>query len=120
MARVRPNPSFEARPNGKPPGPGRWYAYIFTGPGLASCRWSRLNSNVRLQNAHAFLASTCLSLALLSATWASAQWIDRQGRALPQTPSMKSDGNFGAQLVLTTDEVGFRDTWNKATSTPQL
>jgi len=44
---VRPNPSFEARPNGKPPGPARWYAYIFTGPGLASCRRSRLNSNVR-------------------------------------------------------------------------
>ena len=44
---VTPNPSFEARPNGKPPGPGRWYAYIFTGPGLASCRRSRLNSNVR-------------------------------------------------------------------------
>ncbi len=45
--RVRPNPSFEARPNGKPPGPGRWYAYIFTGPGLTSYRWYRLNSNVR-------------------------------------------------------------------------
>ena len=44
---VRPNPSFEARPNGRPPGPGRWYAYIVTGPGLASCRWSHLNSNVR-------------------------------------------------------------------------
>ncbi len=46
---VLPNPSFEARPNGKPPGPGRWYGYIFTGPGLASCHWSRLNSNVRHQ-----------------------------------------------------------------------
>ena len=45
---VRPNPSFEARPNGKPPAPGRWYmVIIFTGPGLASCRRSRLNSNVR-------------------------------------------------------------------------
>ena len=44
---VTPNPSFEARPNGRPPGPGRRYAYIFTGPRLASCRWSRLNSNVR-------------------------------------------------------------------------
>ena len=46
---VTPNPSFEARPNGRPPGPGRRYAYIFTGPRLASCRWSRLNSNVRPQ-----------------------------------------------------------------------
>ncbi len=42
-----PNPSVEARPNGRPPGPGWWYAYIFTSPGLASCRWSRLTSNVR-------------------------------------------------------------------------
>ncbi len=47
IAPVRPNPSFEARPNGRPPGPGRWHAYIFTGPCLASCRWPRLNSNVR-------------------------------------------------------------------------
>jgi len=28
-----PNPSFEARPNGKPPGPGRWYAVHFHRPG---------------------------------------------------------------------------------------
>jgi len=42
-----PNPSVEARPNGKPPGPGRWHVYIFTGPGLASCRRPRLTSNVR-------------------------------------------------------------------------
>ena len=47
--RVRPNPSVEARPNGRPPGPGWWYAYIFTRPGLASHRRSRLTSNVRPQ-----------------------------------------------------------------------
>ena len=41
------NPSVEARPNGRPPGPVWWYAYIFTSPGLASCRRSRLTSNVR-------------------------------------------------------------------------
>ena len=31
-----PNPSFEARPNGKPPGPARWYAVHFhrAGPGV--------------------------------------------------------------------------------------
>ena len=28
-----PNPSFEARPNGKPPGPGRWYGVHFHQPG---------------------------------------------------------------------------------------
>ena len=48
----RPNPSVEARPNGRPPGPGWWYAYIFTSPGLASCRRSRLTSNVRPLSAH--------------------------------------------------------------------
>jgi len=33
---ARPNPSFEARPNGKPPGPARWYAVHFhrAGPGV--------------------------------------------------------------------------------------
>ena len=31
--RPRPNPSVEARPNGKPPGPGRWYAVHFHRPG---------------------------------------------------------------------------------------
>ncbi len=50
--KATPNPSFEARPNGKPPGPGRWHGYIITGPGLASYRWSRLNSNVRHQKSH--------------------------------------------------------------------
>ena len=30
---LMPNPSFEARPNGKPPGPGRWYAVHFHRPG---------------------------------------------------------------------------------------
>ena len=44
-----PNPSVEARPNGRPPGPVWWYGYIFTSPGLASCRRSRLTSNVRHQ-----------------------------------------------------------------------
>ena len=49
---VRPNPSVEARPNGRPPGPGWWYAYIFTSPGLASFRWPRLTSNVRHHTKH--------------------------------------------------------------------
>ena len=49
---VVPNPSLEARPNGRPPGPVWRYAYIFASPGLASCRWSRLSSNVRHQRNH--------------------------------------------------------------------
>ena len=31
--RARPNPSVEARPNGRPPGPGWWYAVHFHQPG---------------------------------------------------------------------------------------
>ena len=46
---MMPNPSLEARPNGRPPGRGRWYGYIFTGPGLASYRRARLSSNVSRQ-----------------------------------------------------------------------
>jgi len=57
--KVTPNPSVEARPNGKPPGPGRWYAYIFTGPGLASCRQSRLTSNVRRRKTYHTLHWRC-------------------------------------------------------------
>ena len=49
VRRAEPNPSLEARPNGRPPGPVWRYAYIFANPGLASCRWSRLSSNVRPQ-----------------------------------------------------------------------
>ena len=33
LGRVRPNPSLEARPNGRPPGPGRRYAVHFRQPG---------------------------------------------------------------------------------------
>ena len=32
-AALMPNPSFEARANGKPPGPGRWYGVHFHRPG---------------------------------------------------------------------------------------
>ena len=49
LGAVLPNPSFEARPNGRPPGPVWRYAYIFASPGLASRRRSHLSSNVRPQ-----------------------------------------------------------------------
>ena len=34
---MQPNPSFDARPNGKPPGPARRYAVHFrqSGPGVS-------------------------------------------------------------------------------------
>jgi len=69
-----PNPSFEARPNGKPPGPGRWYAYIFTDPGLASCRRSRFNSNVRPRE-------TCR--AVLPQNQRLSAWTEQPRRAQP-------------------------------------
>ena len=56
-----PNPSLEARPNGMPPGPVWRYAYIFASPGLASCRWSRLSSNVRPHKKHSRMPTgSCL------------------------------------------------------------
>ena len=48
-----PNSSLKRSANGRPPGPVWWYAYIFTSPGLASCRRSRLTSNVRPHQNHA-------------------------------------------------------------------
>jgi len=33
LAAVTPNPSFEARPNGKPPAPGLWHTVHFHRPG---------------------------------------------------------------------------------------
>jgi hypothetical protein len=59
-------------------------------------------------------------LLMLGTSSTTPQWIDRQGRPLPQTPSMKSHGNLGVQLVLTPDEKSFRHTWNTATAAPQL
>jgi len=49
---ARPNTSFEARPNGKPQARATGTMYIFCNPGLASCRWPHLNSNVRRQQMH--------------------------------------------------------------------
>ena len=33
QSRVRPNPSLKRSANGRPPGPGRWYAVHFRQPG---------------------------------------------------------------------------------------
>ncbi len=33
QSRVRPNPSLKRSANGRPPGPGRWYAVHFHRPG---------------------------------------------------------------------------------------
>ena len=47
-------------------------------------------------------------------------WVDAQGKVIPDTPSMRSSGDFGVQLVLTPNEKEFRQSWNSTTGTPTL
>ena len=61
-----------------------------------------------------------VALALTVAGSANAQWIDREGRRLPDTERMKSQGDLGIQIVLTPNEAKFRDTWNKSSTPPRL
>ncbi|MFT5534056.1 MAG: hypothetical protein ACI802_002299 [Candidatus Paceibacteria bacterium] len=49
-----------------------------------------------------------------------AQWIDREGRRLPDTDRMKTNGDLGIQIVLTSSASKFRDTWNKSATPPRL
>lgn len=63
----------------------------------------------------------CLTLlaALLPFT-AQGAWVDATGKPIPDTESMRSAGDFGAQIVLTADEGQFRQTWNSSTTPPKL
>jgi len=51
---------------------------------------------------------------------AQGAWIDLSGKPLPDTESMRSDGTFGVQLVLTPDDKQFRQAWDSTTSIPVL
>lgn len=51
---------------------------------------------------------------------AQSTWIDSTGKPLPDTESMRSAGDFGVQIILTTDEKQLRQTWNSAGTTPTL
>ena len=51
---------------------------------------------------------------------AQGAWIDLSGKPLPDTESMRSDGIFGVQLLLTPDDKQFRQTWDSTTGTPVL
>jgi hypothetical protein len=42
------------------------------------------------------------------------------GKPVPDTPSMRSSGEFGAQLLLTSSEQAFRQNWNTTAGTPKL
>ncbi len=72
---------------------------------------------MKLKKFHAFAA---VLLAITTAGPACAQWIDRQGKRLPETEQMKSQGDLGVNIVLTPNEAKFRDTWNKSSTTPRL
>lgn len=62
------------------------------------------------------LASLAVTLPLA----AVAAWTDGAGKPIPDTPSMRSSGDFGAQLVLTASEKEFRRVWHSTTGTPRL
>lgn len=47
-------------------------------------------------------------------------WIDPTGKPVPDTESMRSAGDFGVQIVLTTDEGQFRKIWNSSKTPPTL
>jgi hypothetical protein len=47
-------------------------------------------------------------------------WTDETGKPVPDTPSMRSSGEFGAQLLLTSSEQAFRQNWNTTAGTPKL
>lgn len=51
---------------------------------------------------------------------AQAAWIDGKGQPIADTESMRSDGDFGVQIVLTPDDNKFRQTWNSTKNTPKL
>ena len=47
-------------------------------------------------------------------------WIGENGKPIADTESMRSDGNFGVQLVLTPDEDHLRKAWSATKSMPKL
>jgi hypothetical protein len=59
-----------------------------------------------------------LLFALSAPLVAQSAWVGEDGKPIADTESMRSDGNFGVQLVLTPDENQFRQMWNA--STPKL
>ena len=50
-------------------------------------------------------------LSLVACLNASAQWIDREGKPLPDTDDRKAVGRFGAEIVFTTDEEALEKRW---------
>ncbi|ALN91395.1 hypothetical protein [Lysobacter gummosus] len=61
-----------------------------------------------------------LWLCLLCPVLAQAAWIGPDGKPIPDSSSRRSDGDFGAQLLITPDEDGFRKEWAKQPGPPSL
>lgn len=63
----------------------------------------------------------CLTLlAALLPFAAHSAWVDATGKAIPDSESRRSAGDFGVQIVLSADEGQFRQTWNSSTTLPTL
>ncbi|MDH6169949.1 hypothetical protein M2282_005119 [Variovorax boronicumulans] len=61
-----------------------------------------------------------LLLASLMPLAAAAAWLDGSGKPIPDTESMRSDGDFHAQLLITPDEAELRKAWNTSGRAPTL
>jgi hypothetical protein len=57
------------------------------------------------------MRQTLFVLALLACFNARAQWIDKQGKTLPDTDDRKAIGHFGAEIIFTTDAEALEDKW---------
>lgn len=59
-------------------------------------------------------------LLLLVPLASTAGWTDGAGKPIPDTESMRSDGDFLAQLLITPDEAELRKAWSTASRAPTL
>lgn len=49
-----------------------------------------------------------------------AGWVDGAGKPIPDSESLRSDGDFMVQLVITPDEAELRKAWNTSSRAPAL
>lgn len=66
------------------------------------------------------MAKSLAILAALIPFFAHGAWIDASGKTLTDTENRKSAGDFGVQILLTTDEKQFRQIWNSSATPPRL
>lgn len=61
-----------------------------------------------------------LPLLLFLPLASTAGWTDGAGKPIPDSESMRSDGEFLVQLVITPDEAELRKAWNTSSPAPAL